>query len=138
MAPVFKHGRNAAFSITTTTGGTIAMSSGLSDVSLKRDIETADVTVMGKIDKQYIIGMRDATFSVSGFMASTFESRITPLLGWSSGTSFVYGPFGTTSGSPKFTGKAHITSYEASAAVGDPVGMSLEFQVTGSITSTHY
>ena len=48
--------------------------------------------------------------------------------------SFEYGPEGSASGRIKYTGECIMTSYEVSAAVGDAVQASADFQVTGAIT----
>ena len=138
MAPTFRHGRDARFSITTTTGGTIQLSSGLNELTLSRSMDTAEVTTFGLNDKQYVVGLRDASFKAAGNFASTYDKKLQPLLGWSSGTNFVYGPESTASGRRKYTGKAHITSLEISSPAADMVGISMEFQVTGAITSTNF
>ena len=69
MAPNFKHGKGAFFSMTSSTGGTINCSSGVDDSSLERTVETAEVTTYGDDDKVYLSGLRDATIPVAGHFA---------------------------------------------------------------------
>lgn len=140
MPPTFRHGKNAYFDFTSSTGGTVNASSGLDDSGLERMVETAEVTTYGKGDKVYLSGLRDATVNVSGHFASTHARKIDPLLGWSSGTNWTYGPHGNSTGVSyrKYTGNAHITNYKIGSPIGDKVSFSLDLQVSGAITSTNF
>lgn len=138
MAPTFKHGKNAYFAITSTTGGTINLSSGLAETSLSRSLDTAEVTTFGDGDKNYIPGLRDATFSVSGHYSSTHADKLDPLIGWSTLPTFTFGPEGNTVTNIKYTGKTILTSLEYGASVGDKINLSLSFQCSGAITSTNF
>jgi len=60
------------------------------------------------------------------------------LVGNETASAFVYGPEGSTAGQVKYTGTAFLTSYEVSGGVGDIVGYTAEFQVTGAITRGTY
>lgn len=136
MAPTFVHGKGAVFQVTDTGGAAVVLSSGLDSLTLDRSVETAEVTAFGDDDKLYLSGLRDATFSASGHHASTYHAKLNGMLGNSTATSFQYSPAGTGTGNALYTGSAHVTSLSVDVPVGDKVSMSIDFQITGPITST--
>jgi hypothetical protein len=132
--PTFVHGKNAQFVLAGTN-----LSDTLNEISLPREIETAETTAFGTQDKTYITGLSDATVSLSGMFDSTVNTAIAGVIanlksGSVASASFSYGPAGSASTKPRFTGNALITSYEISSPVGDVVTYSLELQVTGAVT----
>lgn len=138
--PTFKHGKNAQFRLDGTGGTLVNISDTLNEITMPREIETAETTAFGNADKTYITGLADATISLSGMFDATVDTTIngdiTNLKSGSVATlSFEYGPSGSAGGSPKFTGEAIITSYEIGSPVGDVVTYSLELQVTGGVTA---
>lgn len=140
MAPTFRHGKNAYFSVSSSTGGTINASSGLDDSNLERMVETAEVTTYGKGDKVYLAGLRDATCGVSGHFSSTHAKKLDAMLAWSTGTTWVWGPHGNSTGVTyrKYTGNAIITKLSYGAPLDDKVSFSMDLQVSGPITSTNF
>jgi predicted secreted protein len=136
--PTFVHGKNAQLEL----GGT-NLSDTLNEISMPREIETAETTAFGNQDKTYITGLSDATVSLSGMFDATVDGAISTLItnlksGSIASASFAYGPAGSVGGKPKFSGDAIITSYELSSPVGDVVTYSLELQVTGGVTGGTY
>ena len=98
--------------------------------------ETAELTAFGAPSKSYIVGLRDATISVSGLWDATVDGYI---IGTEPATrSFIFGPAGTTGGNVKYTGEAILTNYSVSAPVADVVTFSLDLQVTGNVTRGTY
>lgn len=138
MAPTFRHGKNAFFSITSATGGTVNLSSGVTDVKLSRKMSPAKVTHFGQNDENYIVGLRDATISLSGIFSSTHAKKLDALIGSTSGGTWIYGPESTATGRRKFTASSWLTGMDYDAPVGDAVKMTLNLQVTGAITSTNF
>src|SRR5581483_2627322 len=138
MAPTFRHGKNAFFSVTSATGGTINLSSGIDDVKFSRKMNPADVTHFGNNDKNYIVGLRDTTLSLTGIFSSTPAKNLDALLGSTSGGTFIYGPESTATGRRKFTGSSWLTGLDYEAPVADKVKLALNFQVTGAVTSTNF
>jgi predicted secreted protein len=135
----FKHGKNAYFAIDNTAGSLVSISNTLNDITLPREVETAETTTFGLGDKTYISGLADATVSVSGMFDATTDTlivgNITNLKSGSvASLSFEYGPAGSLASSPKVSGEALITSYEVASPVGDVITYSLELQVTGGVT----
>ena len=121
----------------------IDISNVVNDVTVSRAIETGETTSFGNSSKTYIVGLADATISVSGSFDSTVDSHLTTLIdaqiaGTNTSASFEAGPQGTANGSVKYTGEALVTSYEVNPTVGDVVTFSLELQVTGAVTRATY
>lgn len=139
--PTFKHGKNAYFALDGTAASLVSISDTLNEISMPREIETAETTAFGTGDKTYITGLADATVSLSGMFDATVDTMIGGNIanlksGSVASLSFEYGPAGSASGQPKFTGEALITSYELSSPVGDVVSYSLELQVTGGVSAS--
>jgi hypothetical protein len=136
----FTHGKKSVFKIDNAGGSLTDISAFCNEVSLSRDIETAETTTFGDDDKEYIIGLKDATISVSGQFdaagASTIDAVLAGILGQDASVSFEYLPGGGTVGAsnPAYRGECYLTSYEVSGSVGDVTSFSASFQCTGAIT----
>ncbi len=134
--PTFVHGKSTNFQIDDTGGSLRNISNTLTNVDFPETIETAETTAFGATSKAYIVGLRDATASISGIWDATVD-------GYFIGTepasrSFVYGPAGNTSGNVKYSGECILTNYSLSGPVGDVVTYSADFQVTGDVTRGTY
>jgi hypothetical protein len=134
----FVHGKSAVFKLDDSGGTLRDLSAYLDDIGFPRDIETAETTTFGVAGsaKTYIVGLSDATISISGKFDATADGYLAGVVGNSATLSFEYGPAGSTGGNVKYTGECIMTSYEVSASVGDVVTASADFQVTGQITRT--
>ena len=132
--PTFRHGKSTVFKIDDSGGTLRDISNSLTDVSFPRSIDTAESSSFGDSAKQYVVGLSDATISVSGNFDATIDGYLAGTVGQAATLSFEYGPEGSTSGYVKFSGECILTSYEVSGAIGDVVTYSAEYQVTGSVT----
>lgn len=132
--PTFRHGKSTVFKIDDSGGTLRDISSTLTDVSFPRSIDTAESSSFGDSAKQYVVGLSDATISVSGNFDATIDGYLAGTVGQAATLSFEYGPEGSTAGYVKFSGECILTSYEVSGAIGDVVTYSAEYQVTGSVT----
>jgi len=130
----FVHGKSAVFKLDDSGGTLRDLSAYLEDVSFPRSIETAETSTFGSSAKSYIVGLSDATISLSGKFDATADGYLAGVVGQSATLSFEYGPAGSTGGLVKYSGECIMTSYEVGATVGDAVTASVELQVTGSIT----
>ena len=132
----FVHGKTAVFKLDDSGGTLRDLSAYLNDVGFPRNIDTAETTTFGVSgsSKTYIVGLNDATISVSGLFDATADGYLAGVLGQSATLSFEYGPAGSTGGNIKYSGECIMTSYEVSASVGDAVQATAQFQVTGVIT----
>jgi len=130
----FVHGKTAVFKVDDSGGTLRDLSAYLNDISFPRDQETAETTAFGNAAKTYIVGLTDATISISGMFDATADGYLAGVLGHATLLDFEYGPAGSTGGLVKYSGTCLMTSYEVSASVGDAVQASADFQVSGTIT----
>ena len=136
--PTFRHGKSTVFKVDNSGGSLTDISNTLTDVSFPRSVDTAETSAFGDSAKTYIVGLSDATVSVSGNYDATVDAHLSGVLGQAATLSFEYGPEGSTSTFVKYTGECILTSYEKSGAIGDVVTYSAEFQVTGAVTRGTY
>jgi len=134
--PTFVHGKSTDFELDDTGGTSRSLSNVLTSVDFPETIDTAETTAFGATSKSYIVGLRDATISVSGMWDATVDGYI---IGTEPATrSFIFGPAGSTSSNVKYTGECILTNYSISNPVGDVVTFSLDLQVTGNVTRGTY
>lgn len=136
----FIHGKKSVIKVDNSSGSLVDLSAFCEDVSLSRDIETAEVTTFGEDAKAYITGLTDATVSFSGKFDSATSAAVDPvlagILGQTATVSWVYrvNEAVVSATNPEYQGEGILTSYEISAGVGDAVTFSAELQCTGAIT----
>ena len=134
--PTFVHGKSTDFELDDTGGTSRSLANVLTSVDFPETIETAETTAFGATSKSYIVGLRDASISVSGLWDATVDGYI---IGTEPATrSFIFGPAGSTSSNVKYTGECILTNYSVSAPVADVVTFSLDLQVTGNVTRGTY
>ena len=134
--PTFVHGKATNFSLDDTGGTSRDISDTLTSVDFPETIDTAETTAFGATSKSYIVGLRDATISVSGLWDATIDGYI---IGTEPATrTFIFGPAGSTSGYVKYTGECILTNYAVSNPVGDVVTYSLDLQCTAGVTRTTF
>lgn len=146
MAPTFRHGKAATIKLVVgatistagvATGGTTRdLSSGLTDHSIGRTVETADITTYGDTDRTFLAGLRTGTVTGSGLFASTYEDILAPLLGVSTGLLIKASPHGAVSGRSLITCPVILTDLSVGVPVGDKVSYSISFQRSGPMKST--
>ena len=136
--PTFRHGKSTVFKVDNNAGSLTDISNTLTDVSFPQSVDTAETSAFGASAKSYIVGLSDATLSVSGNFDATVDAHLAAIVGKADSVSFEYGPEGSTAGYVKYTGEALLTSYEKSGAIGDVVTYSAEFQITGAVTRGTY
>ena len=130
--PTFVHGKSTFFSVDDTGGSVRDISNTLTSVDFPETIDPAETTAFGATSKSYIVGLRDATISVSGLWDATVDGY---MIGTEPATrSFVFGPAGNTSGYVKYSGECILTSYSVSSPVADVDTFSADFQVTANVT----
>lgn len=135
--PTFVHGKSTDFSLDDTSGTPRNISNTVTSVDFPETLDTAETTAFGSSAKSYIVGLTDATISVSGIWDATVDGYINSGAEPAS-RSFIFGPAGSTVSNVKYTGEAIVTSFSISNPVGDVVTYSLDLQVTGAITRGTY
>jgi|TARA_R110000824_G_scaffold399360_1_gene604750 hypothetical protein len=134
--PTFVHGKSTNFSLDDTGGTSRDISDTLTSVDFPETIDTAETTAFGATSKSYIVGLRDASISVSGLWDATIDGYI---IGTEPATrTFIFGPAGSTGGNIKYTGECILTNYAVSNPVGDVVTYSIDLQCTGGVTRTTF
>ena len=134
--PTFVHGKSTDFELDDTGGTSRSLANTLTSVDFPETIDTAETPAFGATSKSYIVGLRDASISVSGLWDATIDGYI---IGTEPATrSFIFGPAGSTSGYVKYSGECILTNYAISNPVGDVVTYSLDLQVTGNVTRGTY
>jgi hypothetical protein len=128
----FIHGKN-----THLTYGTVNLSPYLNSVDFPRGAATAETTVFGVNATQFVGGLVDTTITASGLFDSAVVSALGAYIG-STAQSFIYGPAGSATTNPKVTGSALLTQYQVTGGVADAVGLSLSWQVSGTVTDSFF
>lgn len=134
----FVHGSKAIIKLGTATqpSNPVDISQYVTSVSDSFSAETAEVTTLGKTAKAYIPGLKDGTLSIEGKYDPAVDAHLSGILGME--VSFEYGPAGSGSGNPKYTGKCICTSYELETAVDSEATFSAEFQISEGWTRGTY
>ena len=138
MAPSFRSAKSGFLSVTSATGGTVNLSSGLDNVSISRSVGDLIVTTFGDSDVVRIAGLRDGSISFSGHFASTYEEKLSALLGHSTTPQFIYGPESTSNTRRKLSGGFILTGFDIGGSVDGKVDMSGTLALSGAITSTTF
>ena len=134
----FVHGKDSVFKLDDSGGALTDISTYVNSVDFPETADVAETTTLGDGSKSYIVGLKDATLSISGLWDSTLDGILGAVVGQSATLSFEYSPEGTTGGNVKYTGECILTSYSQSSPVGDVVGFSADMQVSGDVTrATH-
>ena len=135
----FSHGKDAVFKLELDGSATPAdISTYLTDISFPTTVETVDVTTLSAGSKSYIVGLKDATISLSGKWNTTWDQLVDGKIGNATSITYEYGPSGsaTSPADVKYTGEAFITNYSVTSGIGDAVNFSLDLQATGDVTRT--
>jgi len=130
--PTFTHGKNAAFKIDDSGGTLRDISNVLTDVSISRTADVAEVSAFSNSSKAFVAGLKDATLTISGSFDATVDGYLSGILGAEG--SFEFYPIGTTGGNPKASGEAIMTSYDRTPDIGGAVTFTAAFQVSGNVT----
>ena len=133
----FVAGKGSVFKLDNGAGSIQDLSAYVDTMEFTPTIDTLETTTFGDSAKDFIVGLKDGTFSVGGKWDATLDAHMNGIDdGLSAGGSVSYEihPAGTASGTPKYTGECYLTSYTTSSDVACVVTWSAEFQATGTIT----
>lgn len=113
-------------------------SSYVRSVDYSRVQDILDATPFAVTARTYVAGLMDNTMSVEFCWDTTLDTHLNALLGYTTAVEFIYGPDGTTSGRPKFTGTFFLKSLSHPNKIGEVKVITAEFQLTGAVTRTTY
>ena len=134
----FVHGSDSVFKLDNASGSLTDISTYVNNVDFPETADVAETSVLGASNKTYIVGLKDATISLSGLFDATVDAILVAVVGQTATLSFEYSPEGTASGKIKYTGECILTNYAMSSPVGDVVAYSADLQVSGAVTrGTH-
>ena len=134
----FVHGKSSVFKLDNASGSLTDISAFVNNVDFPETADVAETSVLGAANKTYIVGLKDATISLSGLFDATADAIFGAVVGQTATLSFEYSPEGTASGKIKYTGECILTNYAMSSPVGDVVAYSADLQVSGAVTrGTH-
>ena len=134
----FVHGKSSVFKLDNASGSLTDISSFGNNVDFPETADVAETSVLGASNKTYIVGLKDATISISGLFDATVDAILGAVVGQTATLSYEYSPEGTASGKIKYTGEAILTNYALSSPVGDVVAYSADLQCSGAVTrGTH-
>ena len=134
----FVHGKSAVFKLDHASCSLTDISAFVNNVDFPETADVAETSVLGASNKTYIVGLKDATISLSGLFDATADAIFGAVVGQTATLSFEYSPEGTASGKIKYTGECILTNYAMSSPVGDVVAYSADLQVSGAVTrGTH-
>ena len=130
----FVHGKSSVFKLDNASGSLTDISAFVNNVDFPETADVAETSVLGASNKTYIVGLKDATISISGLFDATVDAILGAVVGQTATLSYEYSPEGTASGKVKYTGEAILTNYALSSPVGDVVAYSADLQCSGAVT----
>lgn len=130
----FRHGSKAAISVNANL-----LSAYCDNLSLGRDIDTAETTTFGLTDKTHIAGLLSGSLSLSGnYDPTTTTGPAAVLEGCLTGAvpvTCIYYPGGNVAGQRSHTFSGIVTNYSETSTVSDKVTFSSSILVTGAVTT---
>src|SRR4051812_3097073 len=104
-----------------------------------REQDMKDVTAFnGNGARAFAVGLSSATFKAAFFWDATIDGQLQGLIGYVTAINFQFGPDGSLSGKPKYTGSMFAKSVGQPVNIGDIKVINCEFQITGLIVRATY
>ena len=134
------HGKDASFKLEDSAGTTLRdLSSNLTNIAFSRQNDTHDTTAFGAEGHTFITGLTNGKVTLTGWTDYTATTGtmtvIDSLVGLDTVTmSFEFGPHGSTTGLPKYTGECILESLDVSDPVADLVSFVAVLQISGAVT----
>lgn len=135
--PTFTHSKSSLFSIADSGGVSRDISNVVTKISFPRILDRAETSALGSTFKSYVPGLADASFSIELEFDLTAVGYLDGIVGNVS-RAFVYGPIGSTTGNPKYTGNCFLTSLTWMTDISAEVKGTADFQLVGAPTVTVY
>ena len=128
----WRHGTNGATtSLTDFTAKTRS-------ISFSIEGEEVDATTFGNLYRDYEGSFLNATFEVTYKYDATIFGQLGAIMSNRDSVDFQYSPDGATTGKPKVTGAAIMTSFSSPASVGELLELTVSWRVNGAATpGTH-
>lgn len=99
------------------TVGGVDLTDHLHQITINQDFDDVDVTAMNAVSKAHAVGLRDDSWEIElyqDFGSSSVDATLFPLLGSSTGATFLYQTSGSTvsATNPKYTMVGCLFSYQ--------------------------
>lgn len=121
------------------SGGTLRdISTYVTQTDFDRPQDSVDTSTYGSINRSFIPGLQNGTFTVAALYDPTFVGYLDGILAYQ-GTAttlltYQWAPQGTASTNPKYTGSYIMTDYKVSAPVAGVTTVSANLQISGAGT----
>jgi len=138
------HGKNSKFSVEDSAGTTLRdLSANLTNVAFSRQNDTHDTTGFGSESHTFLVGLTNGKITLTGWTTATVTTGtltvIDSLVGLDTVTvGWEYGPHGSTTGFPKYTGECVLETMDVSDPVADLVSFVAVLQISGDVTKGVY
>lgn len=143
----FKFGNLAVFQLDSGAGTLVDLSAYMNSIDgVPGGIDNADTTTFGDTAHVITPGLKEAAkVQIAGPYDPALNTHMTTL--WNNGggltagnasLSFEYGPNGSTSGNPKYTGECFLTNYAVTSKPDAPNEWKAELTVTNGVTLGTY
>jgi hypothetical protein len=135
--------RSSVFQITDSGGTLRNISQFITALSgLPGQREMNEVTALGDTGRRHLAGLDDVTVRLEGIWDDTAstgpDAVLGPLRSDDTARAWDYGPKGTSTGSPKYSGTMKLRSYDIVSRVGDIVVWRAELAVQGAVARGVY
>lgn len=128
--PTFRHGKNTAVFV-----DQYDLQQFLNQATMSASADTAETSAFGQGAKTYVVGLRDAQFSVGGMFDGTtgaIDQVMSTIASVDTPNSITYAPEGlSATGVRAQLLAANDTSYEVTSPISDVVSVAAQFQGTG-------
>jgi hypothetical protein len=126
---------------TGTNGATTSLTNFTSktmSVSANFEAEEAESTVFGDSYRDFEQTFKNASIEVEYKYDATIFAQLAAIYNNGDSVDFQLSPDGTTSGKPKITGAAIITSFGTPVQIGDVLKLNVGYRCNGAITFSTY
>lgn len=120
------------------TVGGVDLTNHLKSITINQEYDSVDVTAANATSKAFLVGLADDSWDIElyqDFATSSVDATFYPILGSSTGTTFIYQTNGgtVTATNPKYTLLGTVYSYQpVSGAVGDASMLSVNVKPAAS------
>lgn len=129
------HGSTAVMKVQDSGGTLQDVSAYLTQAGLADAVDTAESSHLGDTAKEYVAGLEDHTFDLSGDLDATIDGYLNGIK--RAVKNFEYYPIGNGLGAGnniKYSGSCILTKLDRSSPVNGVVTFTASFQVTGPVT----
>lgn len=117
----------------------VDVSNQLTDIKFGESADLPDATTFNSGGaKSYAKGLVDSDVSLEFNYTPAIATQMRGLLRSSNAADFQFGPLGSTTGNPKYSGQMFINKVDSPAKVGDILKLSVSGKVNGSLSESLY